>query len=209
MPVERRGVKALQIWCSRVTATYPGVAVVDMSSSWRDGLAFCALIHHFRPKLVDFYKLRCEDILHNNTLAFSVAEEHLGIPSLLDPQDMVDSQVPDKFSIITYVSQFYHLLKEEDISCVSPSLARALPRQVPQSSDTDPTDSSSGEISPPPSLASHSPVLANNRFSPMVPTDKVIQISLGGKTHLKSQEGVTVSGVCEDFSRKIQIFQER
>ena len=79
--------------------------------------------------------------------------------------------------------------QEEDISCVSPSLARALPRQVPQSSDTDPTDSSSGEISPPPSLASHSPVLANNRFSPMVPTDKVIQISLGGKTHLKSQEG--------------------
>lgn len=103
--------------------------------SWRDGLAFCAMIHHFRPNLIDYKSLSADDILGNNELAYKVAEQELGIPSLLDPQvgchkvlitirknnisfyqDMLDSDIPDKFSIITYVSQFYHLLKDEDNS---------------------------------------------------------------------------------------------
>merc|ERR1712001_526880 len=123
MPVERRGVRALQIWCQRVTSDYPSVTITDMSTSWRDGLAFCAIIHHFRPNLIDFASLKAENVLENNALAYRVAEEELGIPSLLDPEDMMDSDVPDKFSIITYVSQFYHLLKDEDNSR-SPSLQK-------------------------------------------------------------------------------------
>jgi len=121
MPVERRGVKALQIWCRRVTAAYETVNIIDMDSSWRDGLAFCAIIHHFRPNLIDMSVLDSGEILENNKLAFRVAEEELGIPALLDPQDMLDCEIPDKFSVVTYVSQFYHLLKDEDNSR-SPSL---------------------------------------------------------------------------------------
>jgi hypothetical protein len=49
MPVQRKGIRALEIWCKRVTAGYPNVDVVDLSSSFRDGMAFCAIIHHFRP----------------------------------------------------------------------------------------------------------------------------------------------------------------
>jgi hypothetical protein len=49
---ERRGTKALELWCKRVTQGYDGVSIENMSTSWKDGLAFCALIHHFRPDLM-------------------------------------------------------------------------------------------------------------------------------------------------------------
>lgn len=47
-----KGTKALQSWCVKVTAGYPNVKVENMTKSWKDGLAFCAIIHHFRPELM-------------------------------------------------------------------------------------------------------------------------------------------------------------
>ena len=55
------GVAALQEWCRRELDDYPGVRIRDMSSSWRDGLAFCALIHRYRPHLIDFHSLDTRD----------------------------------------------------------------------------------------------------------------------------------------------------
>merc|ERR1712025_592373 len=166
MPVERRGVRALQIWCRRVTESYSNVNILDMDTSWIDGLAFCAIIHHFRPALIpEFDSLKTEDIFQNNDLAFRLAEEQLGIPSLLDPQDMVDSEIPDKFSIITYVSQFYHLLKDEDDSR-SPSLARAALRH--SVSDLDTSNDSS---------------LEEEDRSPMVPRPPWRQVWLDSLCH--------------------------
>lgn len=100
-----------------------------------------------------FFDLRAEDVFENNALAFRVAEDELDLPSLLDPQDMVDCEDPDKFSIVTYVSQFYHLFKDADSSRSSPAgspVVTALRRDLAESSENDSLlqSSSSSENTP-------------------------------------------------------------
>uniref|UniRef100_A0A7N4PIH4 Spectrin beta chain n=1 Tax=Sarcophilus harrisii TaxID=9305 RepID=A0A7N4PIH4_SARHA len=105
---ETRSAKdALLLWCQMKTAGYPEVNIQNFTTSWRDGLAFNALIHRHRPDLVDFSKLTKSNATYNLQRAFHTAEQQLGLARLLDPED-VNMEAPDEKSIITYVVSYYH-----------------------------------------------------------------------------------------------------
>ncbi|KAL4647413.1 alpha-actinin-4 isoform X1 [Arapaima gigas] len=100
--------EGLLLWCQRKTAPYKNVNVQNFHISWKDGLAFNALIHRHRPELIDYEKLRKDDPVTNLNNAFEVAEKYLDIPKMLDAEDIVNTARPDEKAIMTYVSSFYH-----------------------------------------------------------------------------------------------------
>lgn len=103
--------EGLLLWCQRKTAPYKNVNVQNFHMSWKDGLAFCGLIHRHRPDLIpNFNELRRDDPLTNLNLAFDIAEKHLDIPKMLDAEELVEMAKPDERSVMTYVAAFYHAL---------------------------------------------------------------------------------------------------
>uniref|UniRef100_A0A8C5STF2 Spectrin beta chain n=1 Tax=Laticauda laticaudata TaxID=8630 RepID=A0A8C5STF2_LATLA len=105
---EKKSAKdALLLWCQMKTAGYPNVNVHNFTTSWRDGLAFNAIVHKHRPDLIDIDTLKKCNAHYNLQNAFNVAEKELGLTKLLDPED-VNVDQPDEKSIITYVATYYH-----------------------------------------------------------------------------------------------------
>lgn len=80
-----------------------------MEDSWRNGLAFCAIIHRFRPDLIDYFSLKPSQAVKNCDLAFSIANEHLGIAPKISAKDHVNR--PDRLVIISYVSLYMETFK--------------------------------------------------------------------------------------------------
>uniref|UniRef100_F6QZ15 [F-actin]-monooxygenase mical2 n=1 Tax=Xenopus tropicalis TaxID=8364 RepID=MICA2_XENTR len=101
----------LLIWCQKQTEGYGNVTVTNLTSSWKSGLALCALIHRFRPELVDFGSLKEDDVVGNNQLAFDIAEREFGISPMTTGKEMAATEEPDKLSMVLYLSKFYELFR--------------------------------------------------------------------------------------------------
>ncbi|KAM7377760.1 hypothetical protein PAMA_014180 [Pampus argenteus] len=96
--------QSLLEWCQEVLQAYKGVKITNFSTSWRNGMAFCAILHHFYPEKINYELLDPYDIKHNNKKAFEGFAE-LGISRLIEPSDMVMLAVPDRLIVMTYLSQ--------------------------------------------------------------------------------------------------------
>ncbi|KAM6425720.1 F-actin-monooxygenase MICAL3 isoform 2-T2 [Rhynochetos jubatus] len=99
-------------WCQRQTDGYAGVNVTDLTMSWKSGLALCAIIHRYRPDLIDFDALDEHNVEKNNQLAFDIAEKEFGISPIMTGKEMASVGEPDKLSMVMYLTQFYEMFKD-------------------------------------------------------------------------------------------------
>lgn len=102
-------------WCRAKTEPYEGVDIQNFSSSWKDGIAFCALVHRFFPDAFEYSILNPNKPRDNFQLAFSTAERLAGCPSLLDPDDLVRMREPDWKCVYTYIQELYRSLVEKGL----------------------------------------------------------------------------------------------
>ncbi|XP_034046586.1 F-actin-monooxygenase MICAL2 isoform X2 [Thalassophryne amazonica] len=101
----------LLTWCQKQTEGYKNVTITDLTSSWESGIALCALIHRFRPQLIDFNSLNEEDHTSNLQLAFDISEREFGIRPFTSGKEQCSDQELDKTAMITYLSKFYELFR--------------------------------------------------------------------------------------------------
>jgi len=104
-------------WSKEILSKYSNVKVTNFTTSWRNGLAFCALIHSFYPDLVQYDTLIAQDIKQNCKIAFEAGEK-LGIPRVIEPESMVIKRIPDKLAVITYLHQLRSCLGQEEATAL-------------------------------------------------------------------------------------------
>jgi len=104
--------EGLLLWCQRKTACYDEVEVRNFTDCWNDGLAFCALLDIHRPDLIDYDALDKNDHRGNMQMAFDIASKEIGIPALLDVEDVCDVAKPDEKSLMTYIAYWFHAFSQ-------------------------------------------------------------------------------------------------
>jgi hypothetical protein len=103
---KKSGIDSLLEWCQKSAVGYSDVNITNFTTSWKDGLAFCALCHRYFPAMINFEECKSKSPHDRLTLAFEVASAH-GVPALIDPEDIWDIPVPEKLSMITYIGVLY------------------------------------------------------------------------------------------------------
>ncbi|KAM9220509.1 EH domain-binding protein 1-like protein 1 isoform 1-T1 [Dugong dugon] len=109
--------QSLLEWCKEVTAGYRGVRITNFTTSWRNGLAFCAILHRFHPDKIDYASLNPLNIKENNKQAFD-GFAALGVSRLLEPADMMLLSVPDKLIVMTYLCQIRAFCTNQELQLV-------------------------------------------------------------------------------------------
>lgn len=109
--------QSLLVWCKEVTKNYRGVKITNFTTSWRNGLSFCAILHHFRLDLIDYKSLNPQDIKENNKKAYD-GFASIGISRLLEPSDMVLLAIPDKLTVMTYLYQIRAHFSGQELNVV-------------------------------------------------------------------------------------------
>ncbi|XP_059906092.1 smoothelin [Gadus macrocephalus] len=102
-------------WCRAKTEPYEGVTIKNFSSSWSDGIAFCALVHRFFPDAFEYSTLNPNNRRDNFELAFTTAEKLANCPPLLDVEDLLRMAEPDWKCVYTYIQEFYRCLVEKGL----------------------------------------------------------------------------------------------
>ncbi|TNN47353.1 Smoothelin-like protein 2 [Liparis tanakae] len=107
------GIKQILLeWCRSKTIGYQNIDIQNFSSSWSDGMAFCALVHSFFPLDFDYNALQPANRKHNLQLAFTTAEEQADCLRLIEVEDMMMmGDKPDPMCVFTYVQSLYSHLK--------------------------------------------------------------------------------------------------
>ncbi|XP_043955653.1 F-actin-monooxygenase MICAL2 isoform X9 [Gambusia affinis] len=98
-------------WCQKQTEGYRNVSITDLASSWRSGIALCALIHRFKPQLIDFDSLNEEDHTANLQQAFDISDREFGIRPFTSALDLSAGEELDKTRMTAYLSKFYELFR--------------------------------------------------------------------------------------------------
>ncbi|KAF7700019.1 smoothelin, like [Silurus meridionalis] len=100
-------------WCRSKTIGYQNIDIQNFSSSWSDGMAFCALVHSFFPTEFDYNALSPAERKHNFEVAFSTAEKKAGCDRLIEVEDMmIMGRKPDPMCVFTYVQSLYNHLRK-------------------------------------------------------------------------------------------------
>ena len=100
-------------WFKRQTLDYENLKIEDLTASFKNGLALCAIIHRYRPDLIDYHSLSPQNALINNQLAFDIFDKDFAISPMISGREMVENESPDHLLMLAYLTQIYDTFRGE------------------------------------------------------------------------------------------------
>ncbi|XP_071050108.1 protein-methionine sulfoxide oxidase mical3a isoform X10 [Onthophagus taurus] len=100
-------------WIQDQIKDYESVTISNITTSFKDGRVLCAIIHHYRPDLLDYGAINPNEPAKNNQIAFDILEKELGIPPVMSGTEMAQIDTPDFLTQLSYLTQIYDTFRCE------------------------------------------------------------------------------------------------